>query len=86
MIEIVPVALGAASGLLVGGTTARRPMWLWLSVSLLLGIAATTLTGEWKTTWAFLIIDIPLVALSSAAAFMAVRTMERRRRPSDTAA
>lgn len=73
MTEIVPVVLGACSGLLIGRITARYGWWPWLFVAVGLGFAATVLTGEWRLTWAYLLIDIPLVAVSSVAVFTATR-------------
>jgi hypothetical protein len=43
-----------------------------------LGTLATIISGEYKIGWEFLLIDIPLVALSSAAAFATARTIRRR--------
>lgn len=73
MREIVPVALGAWSGLLVGRLSARYGPWPWAVVAVGLGFAATVLTGEWRLSWAYVLVDIPVVAVSSAVVFTASR-------------
>ena len=73
MHEIVPVALGACSGLVVGRLTARYGAWPWAVLAVGLGFAATVLTGEWRLSWAYVLVDIPIVAVSSAAVFTATR-------------
>jgi len=79
MNEMIPVLLGVGSGFILGSVTARHRLWLWLSLCLMLGLGATVATGEWQVSWTFLAIDVPLVALVSGAAFMAIRGMRRRR-------
>ena len=67
MNELLPVTAGLVVGVVLGGVTAGRRPWVWLAASVVLGVAATVLTGEWKVSWAYLLVDIPLVALSAAA-------------------
>ena len=73
MNEIFPIM----SGLLVGSVlTLIRPnarLTVVIVASILLGTAATIVSGEYKVSWEFLLIDIPLVALSSLAGFTTVR-------------
>ena len=71
--EIFPIAAGLICGLLLGSVTARRPLALWLAVSVVLGFLATVLSGEWRISWAFLLIDIPLVAGCAALAYLGSR-------------
>jgi hypothetical protein len=73
MSEIVPAVLGACSGLVVGRLTARYGWWPWPVVAVGLGFAATVLTGEWRFSWAYLLVDIPIVAVSSIGIFIATR-------------
>jgi hypothetical protein len=40
-------------------------------------VLATVASGEFYITWAFLLIDIPLVALSAVASFYAVHRLRR---------
>jgi hypothetical protein len=78
MNELFPVM----SGLLVGSllTLIRPEMRLWVGVaaSVVLGTTATIVSGEYKIGWEFLLIDIPLVALASAAGFATARAIRRR--------
>lgn len=76
--EIFPVAAGLIAGLVLGTVTARRRPWVWALLSVVLGLAATVLSGEFKTTWAFLLIDIPLVGAASAASFLVSRMVRLR--------
>jgi hypothetical protein len=78
MNEIVPIALGFASGVLIGGLTPRRRLAAWLAVSVLLGVAATVLTGEWRISWAFVLIDIPLVAAAALVGHLGARNLSGR--------
>ena len=77
--EIFPIAAGLICGLLLGSVTARRPLALWLAVSVVLGFLATVLSGEWRISWAFLLIDIPLVAVSAVAGDLLSRRVVLRR-------
>jgi hypothetical protein len=73
MNEIFPIL----SGFLVGSVlTLIRPnarLTLALVASIVLGTTATIVSGEYKVGWEFLVIDIPLVALSAIAGFTTVR-------------
>ena len=46
---------------------------MWLAVAIVLGVLATLVTGEWSTSWGFVLVDIPLVALCAAAGFSLAR-------------
>jgi hypothetical protein len=78
MNELFPIA----SGLVVGSalTLIRPQMRLWVGVAaaVVLGTLATIVSGEYKIGWEFLLIDIPLVAICAAAAFVTTRAMRRR--------
>ena len=78
MNELLPVTAGLVVGVVLGGVTAGRRPWVWLAASVVLGVAATVLTGEWKVSWAYLLVDIPLVALSAAAGYLLSRTWVQR--------
>jgi hypothetical protein len=78
MNELLPIAMGLFSGLLIGALTTRRGLITWLALSVILGAAATFITGEWRVSWAFLLIDIPLVACAAVAGHLMARyTTER---------
>lgn len=69
------VALGAALGLLRPGI--RMPFGI--AVAVVLGATATIISGEYKIGWEFLLIDIPLVGLTAAAALAGTRVLRRPR-------
>ena len=51
--------------LVLGSLTARRRVLVGLALSVVAGMVATVVSGEWRISWAFLLIDIPLVAGSA---------------------
>lgn len=67
------------AGVVVGGGLAlvfrRLPLLYGLSIAVVLGALATFVTGEWRTSWAFVLFDIPLVAACSAGGFVATRSL-----------
>lgn len=79
MAEIFPVLAGLICGLVLGGLTARRRIVVGVGVSIVAGLLATVLSGEWRVSWAFLLIDIPLVAACAAIGFLASRAVVLRR-------
>ena len=82
MHEVFPVA----AGLLLGAAALRlsnrslRTLALVLG-SVLLGVAATYISGEALISWAFVLIDIPLVLGSAMVAIVATTLWERRSSP-----
>lgn len=76
--ELLPVISGILAGVVLGSVTARRRPVLWLVLSVVLGLLATVVSGEFRASWAYLLIDIPLVGAVSAASFLAVRRLRRR--------
>ncbi|SDY47797.1 hypothetical protein SAMN05661080_03597 [Modestobacter sp. DSM 44400] len=63
--EVLPMLLGGAVGLLFGALRAR---WRWLVCGLaavIAGVTATVASGEFRLSWAFLLVDIPLVVASA---------------------
>jgi hypothetical protein len=77
--ELFPVVSGALAGLVLGSVTAGRRPWVWTALSVLFGIAATVVSGELRATWAYLLVDIPLVGATSAVTFLVSRKLRRRR-------
>jgi hypothetical protein len=49
-------------------------------MSVMLGLAATVVSGEFRIGWEYLLIDIPLVGVSSAAVYWMTRGAVRRSR------
>jgi hypothetical protein len=79
MNEIFPMAAGLVCGVLLGTLTARRRIVVGLTVSVVAGVLATVVSGEWRISWAFLLIDIPLVAVFSACGVVLSRKAVLRR-------
>jgi hypothetical protein len=65
--EILPVVSGLFLGALIGllRPSLRLPVGAALIVAF--GVLATVVSGEYLISWSFLLIDIPLVAVSAAA-------------------
>jgi hypothetical protein len=63
--ELFPIVAGLLCGLVLGSLTARRRVLVGLAFSVVAGVLATVVSGEWRISWAFLLIDIPLVAVSA---------------------
>jgi hypothetical protein len=65
--EILPVVSGLFLGALIGllRPSLRLPVGAALIVAF--GVLATVVSGEYLISWSFLMIDIPLVAVSAAA-------------------
>lgn len=83
MIELFPITAGLLIGLTLG---MMRPSWrapLGAGLAVVLGTLATILSGEYRVSWEFLLIDIPLVAVSAALSYLGARALRLhlRRRP-----
>lgn len=76
--EFLPVVSGLLAGLVLGGVTARRRPLVWVLASVILGLLATVVSGEFRVSWAYLLVDIPLVGAAAAAAFLVTRRVRRR--------
>jgi hypothetical protein len=63
--ELFPITAGLVCGVVLGSLTARRRVLVGLAFSVVAGVLATVLSGEWRISWAFLLIDIPLVGVSA---------------------
>jgi hypothetical protein len=77
MTELFPVFSGLLCGSLLTLIRPRAPLAAIFMVSVILGTTATIVSGEYKIGWEFLLIDIPLVAISVAAGSLTVRAIRR---------
>jgi hypothetical protein len=80
MQELFPLACGLVLGALLGAVRPGIRLPVGAALAIVLGVVATVVTGEFKTSWSFLTIDIPLVALAAAAGFAAGRQVAPGRR------
>ena len=65
MQELVPLLSGFAIGLVLGAVRPSLRRWSVGVAAVLLGTPATVVTGEAEISWAFVLIDVPLVALAA---------------------
>jgi hypothetical protein len=80
MHEVFPIVSGAIVGLAVLNIESVRLRALALAVlSVVLGVIATIISGESLISWAFVLIDIPLVLASAIASIVVVTAWQRRR-------
>ena len=79
--ELLPVASGLVIGLILGllRSSLRVPVGLVLIIAF--GVPATVVSGEYLISWSFLLIDIPLVAVSAAASLFVTHRLRWARRP-----
>lgn len=78
MSELFPILSGLALGAALGLLRPKIRMPFGIAAAIVVGAIATVISGEYKIGWEFLLIDIPLVAVCSAAAFATVRAARRR--------
>jgi len=77
--ELFPIVAGLLCGLVLGSLTARWRVLVGLAFSVVAGVLATVMSGEWRISWAFLLIDIPLVAVSAVVGDLLSRSVVLRR-------
>ena len=65
--EILPVVSGLVLGALIGLLRPSLRVPVGAALILAFGVLATVVSGEYLISWSFLLIDIPLVAVSAAA-------------------
>lgn len=78
MQELVPLVSGFAVGLVLGALRPSLRIWVGGSLAVALGVLATVVTGEFKTSWAFILVDIPIVALASVCGLLVARRVSPR--------
>jgi hypothetical protein len=73
MHEVFPVVAGLVLGSSLTSATARMRCTVGPILTVLLGVAATVLSGEFLISWEFLLIDIPLVGVCALVSLAASR-------------
>jgi hypothetical protein len=82
MHERFPVVSGAVRGIVVAAIRPSLRLWVGVLLSGLLGLTATVVSGEFRTGWEYLSVDITLVAASAAVSFVLARAAVLRLRHS----
>ena len=77
MTELFPILAGLVVGAVLSLIRPRIRLTVGVAASILLGTLATVASGEYKIGWEFLLIDIPLVAVSSAVGLLVVRRVRK---------
>jgi peptidoglycan/LPS O-acetylase OafA/YrhL len=75
--ELLPIGCGFLLGAVACGLrpSLRRPVVAVLAIAL--GVTATVLTGEASISWAFVLIDIPMVAVAASVGLLVGRRLDR---------
>jgi hypothetical protein len=78
--ELLPIVSGFFVGCVLGVVRPGLRVPVGIVLAIALGVLATVASGEFLESWAFLLIDIPLVAISAAIGFAATYYLRRRTR------
>jgi hypothetical protein len=78
--ELLPVMSGLILGSLLGLLRPSLRVPIGVVLILALGFLATVVSGEYLISWSFLLIDIPLVAVSAAASLFVMHRLRWARR------
>jgi len=73
--ELLPVASGIVLGSVLGLLRPSVRVPVGLVLIFVLGVVATVVSGEYLISWSFLLIDIPLVAVSATAGLYATHRL-----------
>ena len=73
MAELLPIASGLLLGAIIGTLRPSLRLAVGVPVAIVLGILATVISGEFKTSWGYLLIDIPLVAVAAVVGMLVAR-------------
>jgi hypothetical protein len=77
MNELFPVVSGLVVGLLVGLPRPSLRVRVAVLLSVAFGLVATVASGEFRVSWGYLLVDIPLVAGSAGLSFLVTRAVRR---------
>jgi hypothetical protein len=77
MNEVFPIVSGLVIGLLVGLLRPSLRLWVAVLLSAAFGFVATVASGEFRISWGYLLVDIPLVAASAGLSFLVTRAVRR---------
>jgi hypothetical protein len=75
MEELFPLSAGLVLGALLGFVRPSIRVPVGAALATALGVLATVASGEFKMTWAYVLIDIPLVGVAAVAGFLVTRRL-----------
>jgi hypothetical protein len=73
--EFLPIVSGIVLGSILGYLRPELRLRVGVVLVVLLGVLATVASGEFRISWGFLLIDIPLVAVSAGVALVAIHRL-----------
>jgi hypothetical protein len=73
--ELVPVISGILLGSFLGYLRPARRLRIGAILAILMGILATVVSGEFRLSWGYLLVDIPLVAGVAAVSLILVHQL-----------
>jgi hypothetical protein len=73
MRELLPIAGGFLLGLLASRLRPVFALTVAVSGTIVIGVAATIVSGEFRVSWDFLAIDVPGTALAVASGYLTAR-------------
>ena len=79
MSEVFPLVAGLACGAILGGVPRTMPRATVALFPVAIGLIATIVSGEFRLTWGFLLVDIPSAGLAAAIGYATVRGQRLRR-------
>jgi hypothetical protein len=77
--EFIPITGGLLVGLFLGRLHPSLRLRTGALLILAFGLLATWTSGEFQISWAFLVADIPLVAVSAAAGLAGLHVFQKSR-------
>ena len=75
MQELFPLACGLLLGAALGFVRPSIRLPVGVALAVVLGVVATVITGEFKASWAYLLVDIPLVAVAAFVSLLSARRL-----------
>ncbi len=75
MEELVPIISGILLGSFLGYLRPAKRLRIGAILAILMGILATVASGEFRLSWGYLLVDIPLVAGAAAVSLIVVHQL-----------
>jgi hypothetical protein len=76
MDELFPIVGGILLGFAFAGFAPLQPLWIRITLVVVLGVAATVLSGEAEQSWGFVLVDIGEVGLLAWIAHVGARAFK----------